>query len=43
MRLAYVLFIVVLFTSCHGINKVLKNKDSEYKLRMAEKYYVKKK
>ena len=39
------LFIVVagLLSSCHGINKVLKSKDPEYKLRMAEQYYVKKK
>jgi outer membrane protein assembly factor BamD len=28
---------------CHGISKVLKNKDPEYKLRMAEQYFVKKK
>lgn len=29
--------------SCHGISKVLKNKDPQYKLRMAEQYYAKKK
>lgn len=28
---------------CQGISKVLKNKDPEYKLRMAEQYYAKKK
>lgn len=29
--------------SCHGISKVLKNKDPQYKLRMAEQYYAAKK
>lgn len=29
--------------ACNGINKVLKSKDPEYKLKMAEQYYVKKK
>lgn len=43
MKLAYFLLIVVAFSSCGGINKILKNKDVEYKYRMAEKYYVKKK
>jgi outer membrane protein assembly factor BamD len=40
-------FTVVIFSffliSCGGISKVLKSKDPEYKLRMAEKYYAKKK
>src|ERR1700745_2366093 len=43
MRFVLVFFAIVLLGSCHGINKILKNKDPEYKLRMAEKYYVKKK
>jgi outer membrane protein assembly factor BamD len=43
MRLVLILFIISLLAGCHGINKILKNKDPEYKLRMAEKYYVKKK
>ena len=43
MRLVLILSAVCILASCHGINKVLKNKDPEYKLRMAEKYYVKKK
>jgi len=43
MRLVLILLITVILSSCHGINKILKNKDPEYKLRMAEKYYVKKK
>jgi outer membrane protein assembly factor BamD len=34
---------VILLSSCHGINKTLKNPDPNYKLRMAEQYYVKKK
>src|ERR1043166_192857 len=43
MRLVYPLLLILLLSGCHGINKILKNKDAEYKLRMAEKYYVKKK
>jgi outer membrane protein assembly factor BamD len=37
------LIVALLLTNCTGINKVLKSKDFEYKLRMAEKYYAKKK
>ena len=43
MRLVLILSIIALLAGCHGVNKILKNKDPEYKLRMAEKYYVKKK
>lgn len=43
MRFFLLLFIAGLLGSCSGINKVLKSKDPEYKLRMAEGYYVKKK
>jgi outer membrane protein assembly factor BamD len=43
MRLFLLITIAGLLTSCSGINKILKNKDPEYKLRMAEQYYVKKK
>jgi outer membrane protein assembly factor BamD len=43
MRLLLILLITLVLSSCHGINKILKSKDPEYKLRMAEKYYVKKK
>ncbi len=41
----FLLFILMagLLGSCGGINKILKSKDPEYKLRMAEGYYVKKK
>lgn len=39
---AAVLLSLALF-SCNGIGKVLKNKDPQYKLRMAEQYYAKKK
>lgn len=38
-----VVLISVLLVSCTGINKVLKSKDPQYKLKMAEQYYVKKK
>src|SRR5678815_5375914 len=43
MKFAPVLLLLVLLVSCNGINKVLKSKDPEYKLRMAEQYYAKKK
>jgi outer membrane protein assembly factor BamD len=43
MRIVYLVTILVFLNSCHGINKVLKNPDPNYKLRMAEQYYVKKK
>ena len=43
MRLVFFLSFVCVLVSCHGVNKILKSKDPEYKLRMAEKYYVKKK
>ncbi|HVG12706.1 MAG TPA: outer membrane protein assembly factor BamD [Flavisolibacter sp.] len=37
------LIICIVFLSCNGISKVLKSKDQDYKLRMAENYYAKKK
>src|SRR5438046_780685 len=43
MRFPLIVLILLILGSCRGINKVMKNKDPEYKLRMAEKYYVKKK
>jgi len=43
MRFFLIILIVFLLGSCNGISKVLKSKDPEYKLRMAENYYVKKK
>src|SRR5215470_20203928 len=43
MRLVVLIILIGLFAGCHGINKIVKNKDPEYKLRMAEKYYVAKK
>lgn len=40
----YLIALVILLAACsQGITKVLKNKDPEYKLRMAEQYYAKKK
>ncbi|MEP7376345.1 MAG: outer membrane protein assembly factor BamD [Chitinophagaceae bacterium] len=44
MRIITVLLAVVLLCGCSkGINKILKSPDPEYKLRMAEKYFVQKK
>jgi outer membrane protein assembly factor BamD len=43
MRVFLLFIIVGLLSGCGGINKILKNKDPEYKLRMAEQYFVKKK
>lgn len=44
MRFFLTLIIAGFLSSCgHGISKILKSKDSEYKLRMAEQYFVKKK
>ena len=40
--LTIIIFSLFLF-SCNGIGKVLKNKDPEYKLRVAEQYFAKKK
>ncbi len=43
MKFCGALLLCILLFSCTGINKVLKSKDPEYKLKMAEQYYVKKK
>lgn len=43
MRFFLVVFISFLLVNCRGISKVLKSPDPEYKLRMAEQYYAKKK
>jgi outer membrane protein assembly factor BamD len=43
MKFSAALLLCVLLVSCNGINKVLKSKDPEYKLKMAEQYYAKKK
>ena len=43
MKFLTVVFFSLVLASCSGITKVLKSKDPEYKLRMAEQYYAKKK
>lgn len=43
MKYILIAFAFVLITGCNGITKVLKSKDPEYKLRMAEQYFAKKK
>lgn len=43
MKFLYLLLFIGLGTGCNGIGKVLKSKDQDYKLRMAEKYYAAKK
>ena len=43
MKFVVILLSLVIVSGCGGINKILKNKDPHYKLRMAEQYYVKKK
>jgi len=43
MRVFIFIIISGLLSSCGGVNKILKSKDPEYKLRMAEQYFVKKK
>ncbi len=42
MKFSFVFLFVVLLFSCQSVNKVLKNPDPQYKLRMAEQYYAKK-
>ncbi|HVG40267.1 MAG TPA: outer membrane protein assembly factor BamD [Chitinophagaceae bacterium] len=43
MKFFTILLLSLSLISCNGINKVLKNKDPQYKLRMAEQYYASKK
>ncbi len=44
MRIILFLIVVIFLSSCgKSINKILKSPDPEYKLRMAEKYFVQKK
>jgi outer membrane protein assembly factor BamD len=43
MKFLPVVLLTCFLFGCNGINKVLKSKDPEYKLRMAEQYYTKKK
>jgi outer membrane protein assembly factor BamD len=43
MKLTWIVITALLLSSCGGISKILKNPDPEYKLRMAEQYFAKKK
>jgi outer membrane protein assembly factor BamD len=43
MKFFAAVLLSVALVSCQGISKVLKNKDPQYKLRMAEQYFAKKK
>lgn len=43
MKFSAAVLLCILLVSCTGINKILKSKDPEYKLKMAEQYYAKKK
>ena len=44
MKFIWILLAVIILSSCSkGITKILKNPDPNYKLRIAEQYYVKKK
>ena len=43
MRFIIAFIAISILAGCGGINKILKNKDPHYKLRMAEQYYAKKK
>lgn len=42
MKFLPVVLLSLLIVSCQSVNKVLKNPDPHYKLRMAEQYYAKK-
>ncbi|MFL5788327.1 MAG: outer membrane protein assembly factor BamD [Flavisolibacter sp.] len=43
MKFFPALFFCIFLLSCNGINKIMKSKDHDYKLRMAEQFYAKKK
>jgi outer membrane protein assembly factor BamD len=43
MRFLFIVLVSVMVTSCSEYSKVLKSVDYDYKLRMAEQYYAKKK
>ncbi len=43
MRIFWTIILAVLISSCAKINKVLKSSDPNYKLRIAEQYFAKKK
>jgi outer membrane protein assembly factor BamD len=43
MRISIIVLLVFMLAGCKGINKILKSNDPQYKLRMAEQYFAKKK
>ena len=43
MKFLPLILLSFLMLGCNGFNKILKSKDHEYKLKMAEQYYAKKK
>lgn len=43
MKLSGLLFLTLFVVSCQNVSKVLKSKDPQYKLRMAEQYFAKQK
>jgi outer membrane protein assembly factor BamD len=43
MKFPLILVFALFLFGCNGFNKVLKSKDPQYKLKMAEQYYAKKK
>lgn len=43
MKFSWILIAGIVLSSCGGMNKILKNHDPNYKLRIAEQYFVKKK
>jgi outer membrane protein assembly factor BamD len=44
MKYTWIIIVALIFSSCSkGVGKLLKNPDYEYKLRVAEQYFVKKK
>jgi outer membrane protein assembly factor BamD len=43
MKFSFIFLMSIFLVSCGGFNKVMKSKDPQYKLRMAEQYFAKEK